>query len=230
MIKNLIQTYIRKTKNTEFTFDRSVSSSVIFHLFLKKIIGLLRGLRFLLTNKKFNSIFVGKGLILENKKNIKIGNNVTIGNYVKLSGLGKEKLNIGNNVSIGSFSQVIISTSFNNIGNHISIGNNVGFGEFAYLGGGGGLTIGDDTIIGQYFSTHPENHIFTNRSKKIRDQGVTRIGIEIGKNCWIGSKVTILDGVNIGDNCVIASGAVVNKSFGNNILIGGVPAKVIKDI
>ena len=44
-------------------------------------------------------------------------------------------------------------------------------------------------------------------------QGVTRKGIKIGKNCWISSKVTILDGVKIGKNSVIASGAVVNKSF-----------------
>ena len=72
--------------------------------------------------------------------------------------------------------------------------------------------------------------IFMNNNLNIRDQGVTRKGITIGKNCWIGSKVTILDGVSIGDNCVIASGAVVNKSFSNNKLIGGIPSKVLKEI
>ena len=113
---------------------------------------------------------------------------------------------------------------------YIFLGKNVGFGEFSYLGGAGGLEIGDDTIIGQYFSAHPENHNFNDDKKSIRLQGVSRKGIKIGKNCWIGSKVTILDGVNIGKNSVIASGAVVNKSFEDNVVIGGVPAKIIKKI
>lgn len=52
--------------------------------------------------------------------------------------------------------------------------------------------------------------------------------ITIGKNVWIGSKSVILQGVSIGDNCVVAVGAVVTKSFGDNLIIGGVPAKVIK--
>jgi acetyltransferase-like isoleucine patch superfamily enzyme len=62
----------------------------------------------------------------------------------------------------------------------------------------------------------------------IRLQGVSRKGIKIGKNCWIGSKVTILDGVEIGDSCIVAAGAVVNKSFPSNSVIGGVPAKILK--
>jgi len=230
MIKLILESYIRRTKNKDFTFDKNIHSSLLIKLFFDKSIALIRGLRFVTSNKKFNKIFVGKHLVLKNKSNIKIGNNVTIGNYVTLSGLGNKSLDIGNNVSIGSMSYVIISTSYNNIGSHITIGNNVGFGEFAYLGGAGGLNIGEDTIIGQYFSAHPENHVFTNNNLNIRDQGVTRKGITIGKNCWIGSKVTILDGVSIGDNCVIASGAVVNKSFSNNKLIGGIPSKVLKEI
>jgi acetyltransferase-like isoleucine patch superfamily enzyme len=133
-------------------------------------------------------------------------------------------------VGIGAYSRIIISTSFNNMGKYIVIGNNVGMGEFAYLGGGGGLKIGDDCIIGQYLSCHPENHIYTDALKPIREQGVTRKGIEIGKNCWIGSKVTITDGVIIGDNCIIAAGAVVTKSMPPNSLIGGVPAKVIRAV
>jgi acetyltransferase-like isoleucine patch superfamily enzyme len=89
------------------------------------------------------------------------------------------------------------------------------------------LSIGDDCIIGQYFSCHPENHYFSDVDQLIRHQGVHRKGIEIGKNCWIGSKVTILDGVTIGDGCVVAAGAVVHQSFPSNVVIGGVPAKVL---
>ena len=69
---------------------------------------------------------------------------------------------------------------------------------------------------------------FQNISEAIRQQGVTRKGINIGRNCWIGSKVTILDGVTIGEGCIIAAGAVVTQSFPENSVIAGVPAKLIK--
>ena len=52
--------------------------------------------------------------------------------------------------------------------------------------------------------------------------------VRIGNNCWIGSRVTILKGVTIGDNSVIAAGSVVTKDVPPNCLAGGIPAKVIK--
>jgi acetyltransferase-like isoleucine patch superfamily enzyme len=230
MIKNLIQAYINKTKNKDFIFDKDLKNSAITALAFSKTLALLRSLRLDYKIRKRNKVFVGRKLKLINKGNIVIGNNVSIGDYVTLSALGRGQLHIKDNVSIGSFSQLVISSSYNNLGSHITIGKNVGFGEFSFLGGGGGLDIGDNTIIGQYFSAHPENHNFSDSSKLIREQGVTRKGIKIGKNCWIGAKVTILDGVIIGDNCVIASGSVVNKPFDKNCLIGGVPSKLLKKI
>lgn len=151
-----------------------------------------------------------------------------LGDQVFLSALGNEGITLGDNVGLGAFSRVIVSTSLNQIGTYIRIGNNVGIGEYAYLGGAGGLEIGDDCIVGQYFSCHPENHNYEDIDTPIRLQGVNRKGIIIGKNCWIGSKVTILDGVNIGDGCILAAGSVVTKSFPANSIIGGVPAKILK--
>lgn len=62
----------------------------------------------------------------------------------------------------------------------------------------------------------------------IRKQGVNRKGIKIGSNCWIGAKVTILDGTIIGNGCIVAAGAVVRGQFPDNCVIGGVPAKILK--
>ena len=63
-----------------------------------------------------------------------------------------------------------------------------------------------------------------------RPEYIPRKGqIIIGNDCWIGRGATILGGVTIGDGCVIAAGSVVTKSFPDNVIIGGVPAKIIKD-
>jgi acetyltransferase-like isoleucine patch superfamily enzyme len=61
-------------------------------------------------------------------------------------------------------------------------------------------------------------------------QGIDRAGIVIENNVWVGANVTILDGVKIGENTIIAAGSVVTKSFDGYNLIGGVPAKIIKHL
>ncbi len=62
----------------------------------------------------------------------------------------------------------------------------------------------------------------------IRLQRVNHMGIRIGKNCWIGAKATILDRTIIGDGCIVVAGAVVSGIFPNNVIIGGVPAKILR--
>lgn len=203
---------------------------MLMSLFTEKAISLVRGiLVFIIHFKKPALVFLGSNVQFFNIKNIEVGKWVKIDRGAYLSGLGKGKLKLGNSVSVGAYSQLIISTSFNNIGEYISIGNNVGIGQFASLGGSGGLSIGDNCIIGQYFSCHPENHNYQSETVLIKNQGTTRAPIKIGENCWIGAKVTILAGVEIGPHSVIAAGAVVTKSMPANSIIGGVPAKVIKN-
>ena len=217
-------------KKPGFTFDEAVSSLVIRELMFQKLKTWIRGWRILSGGRIPSGLFLGKQVSLYNLPNIRFGKWVQLEDHVFVSALGRKPITFGSNVRIGAFSRLITSTTFHNAGSHITIGNNVGIGEFAYLGGAGGLEIGDDCIIGQYFSCHPENHCFDDPSQPIRLQGTTRQGIRIGRNCWIGSKVTILDGVTVGDNCVLAAGAVVTKNMPANSVIGGVPAKVIKPI
>ena len=65
-------------------------------------------------------------------------------------------------------------------------------------------------------------------NRLIKDQGVSRKGISVGNNCWIGAGAVFLDGAKIGNGCVVAANAVVRGTFGDNCVIGGVPAKVLK--
>ncbi|MEC4049271.1 acyltransferase [Flavobacterium sp. SUN046] len=226
-MKAIIQKIIQ-LRNPNFKFDEALNSFALFQFIWIQSCCMLRGMSVLLLFRNPKGMLLGKGVTFFNTPKIKWGKFLRLGNQVYVSALSKNGIHFGDNVSIGAFGRVIVSTSLNDIGDTIVIGNNVGIGEFAYLGGAGGLEIGDECIVGQYLSCHPENHNYQDTSISIRHQGVSRKGIKIGKNCWIGSKVTILDGVHIGDGSIIAAGSVVNKSFPENSIIGGVPAKLLK--
>lgn len=90
------------------------------------------------------------------------------------------------------------------------------------------VTIGDNCLIGPqvgiYTACHPLDPIERNSGKEFAQP------ITIGDNCWIGGHATINPGVTLGDNVVVASGAVVTKSFGDNVVIGGNPARILKEI
>lgn len=225
-MKRSIEKIIR-LRNPDFFLDTRVGARIILAFALKQCLMLLRGTRLLFYLRNPKGALLGSGVRLYYISRIRLGRLVKLDTGVYISALGYEGICLGDHVGIGAFSRVVVSTSLQHIGKGIRIGNNVGIGEFSYLGGGGGLDIGNDTIIGQYFSCHPENHLFDSRTVLIRHQGVSRTGIVVGKNCWIGSKVTILDGVTLGDGCVVAAGAVVTKSFPDGSIIAGVPAKQI---
>jgi acetyltransferase-like isoleucine patch superfamily enzyme len=227
MLRTIIS-YFGKLKNPKFQLSENVSSVILFSFLWDKMWGVIRGLRLIFHFKNPKLLMLGRNVTIRGNKFLKLGQSIQIGNNVSIIAYGNKGLTIGNYAWIGSHSSIKVSFSFNEFGDHIEIGNNVGIGEYAHLGGAGGLTIGDDCIIGPYFSCHPENHNFYSEDTLIRLQGVNRKGINIGKNCWIGAKVTILDGVSIGENCIIAAGSVVTKSMPSNAVLGGLPARVIK--
>lgn len=220
--------YVIRKRNPQFRFDTHLSGVMLMAFLWEQIGYFIRGYKLCFYFRNPKMALLGKGVEFFNLAGIKFGKFMKLGDGVYLRALGIEGIKLGNNVSIGAYSRLVVSTTLNHIGEFIRIGDNVGIGEFAYLGGAGGLEIGAETIVGQYFSCHPENHIIDDPEAAIRFQGVTRQGIRIGKNCWIGSKVTVLDGVRIGNGCVIAAGAVVTKSFPDNSIIGGVPARLLK--
>ena len=225
MIKSLLKVSVLKIKGRSIVFDEKVRDIDLLNLFYTQGISVIRGLF-----KLRKMVSLGSKVLIKAKHKTYFGKGVSIGDYCTLDALGHEGLSIGAGSSIGSFSLLKVSGTLTSLGKGINIGCNVGLGDFTHIGGAGGVVIGDDTIAGAYLSIHPENHVFTDINEAIRKQGVTRKGISIGKNCWIGAKVTILDGSIVGDGCVIAAGAVVNGVFPDHVVIGGVPAKILKEI
>lgn len=219
---------IIKLRNPKFKMNSQLKNTTLMKFVFGIIVDMIRGMKVALYFKNPKFAMFKSNVRIFNISNINWGKFLKIGQGAYLSALTNKSISLGNNVSIGAFSRIVVSTTLNNLDGYIQIGNNVGLGEFAYLGGAAGLEIQNDCIIGQYFSCHPENHNYANLEIPIRLQGVSHQGIKIENNCWIGSKVTILDGVTIGSGCVIAAGSVVTKSFPTNCVIAGVPAKLIK--
>lgn len=224
MIKSILIYAVLKIKKRDLVLDDAITNAYIFTLCRRQLFSFIRGL---IKFKKLVSI--GPSATLTCITNIKCASGVTLGSHLTMDALGGEGIHIGSGSSIGSFSLIKVSGTLTDLGEGIHIGTNVGIGEFAHLGGAGGVEIGDDSIIGAYFSVHPENHNFHDKEQLIRLQGVTRQGIKVGQNCWIGAKVTLLDGSVIGNGCVVAAGAVVRGVFPDNVVIGGVPARILKE-
>ena len=111
-------------------------------------------------------------------------------------------------------------------GKNIIIGKNVFINSGCRFQDQGGITIGDGTLIGHNVVLATLNHDIAPEKRSI----IHPAPIRIGKNVWIGSSVTVIAGVTIGDNSVVAAGAVVTKDVPENTIVGGVPAKVIKTL
>ncbi len=93
----------------------------------------------------------------------------------------------------------------------------------------GRVTIGDAARIASYAVLVGENHEFGDLDARIMDQRLTSLGIVIDDDVWIGANVTVVDGVHIGAHSVIAAGAVVTHDVAPYSVMGGVPARLIRD-
>ena len=213
-------------KKEEFSLDDKISFGYLVIFLSAKFFAYLR---LIVKFKTFRLGFIGKNSSIFSSHQIIFGKNLSIETDCVINALAKSGIVFGDNVSIQKRTIIECTGSLKHLGQGLVVGNNVGIGSNSFLGCAGGIEIGDDTIIGNYASFHSENHNFDKDDIPIRLQGVNHKGIKIGKDCWIGAKVTILDGTILGNGCVVAAGAVLNgKEYQSNSIIGGVPAKVIK--
>ena len=94
----------------------------------------------------------------------------------------------------------------------------------------GPVCIGRHVNLAQGITVTALNHNFSDPSRRINEQGVDTRPVVIGDDVWIGANAVILPGVTIGKHVVVAAGAVVTKDVPDNCVVGGVPAKILKQI
>lgn len=120
----------------------------------------------------------------------------------------------------------LIPPFYTDCGKNIHIGNHVYINTGCTMQDQGGIYIGDGALIGHHCMIATLNHGFAPEHR----HDLHPLPVRIGNNVWVGANVTILPGVSIGDNAIVAAGAVVTKDIPANMLAAGIPAKVIRQI
>ena len=112
----------------------------------------------------------------------------------------------------------------------IHIGRDSLIGEYTVIRGQGGVTIGDRVYTSPMVQIIAVNHVFDDPQRVFVEQGITAEGIVIEDDVWIGSGAVITDGVRVAKGAVIAAGAVVTKDVAPHTIVGGVPARLLREI
>lgn len=135
---------------------------------------------------------------------------------------------MGDNLHIGTSSTVCQHCKLATCGGDLYIGSNVTIGDNAVITAQGGVTVEDHVIFADRVCLIANEHNYRDVSRPIKDQGGYSKPILIGAGSWLGINVTILQGTQIGKNCVVGAGSVVKGTFPDYCVIAGNPARVIK--
>lgn len=214
------------------SFPRYVWEQIFTALFgwIPTIIGI--GIRSIF----YRAILDVKGWVaIENKVRLSFASNITLGHGVYLDQntylhACPQGISIGEN-SIVMHGAILHVYNFRKIPHSgIKIGKNCLIGEYSVLRGQGGITIGDRVYTSPFTQILAVNHVIDDPNIPIINQGITAEGIVIEDDVWLGSAAIITDGVHIGRGSVIAAGAVVTSDIPENVVVAGIPAKIIRKI
>lgn len=203
---------------------------------LTSLLGPMPGALGLLLRKKLygrllkamgRAVVFGSGVILRHPPKIALGRAVVVSDGCILEARGETNLGI----EIGEHTVLGYRVMLRCKNGDIRIGRNVGIGACAglYAVSGNVLEVGDDVMIGPYAYFGGTQYHFQRLDVPISHQGPNpKGGIRIGSGTWIGAQVSVLDGIRIGRDAIVAAGSVVTKDVPDRAIVAGVPAKVIR--
>ncbi|MCC5847013.1 MAG: acyltransferase [Verrucomicrobia bacterium] len=170
-------------------------------------------------------VIFGRNLTLRHTHKIHLGDNVVIDDnaVIDAKGVNNRGIEIGDGVYIGRNTIVYCK------GGNIKLRDRANLSSNCQVFSSNDLTIGAGCMIGAYSYLLSGGEYDHKSEVPFADQDgmETKGPCVLGDNCWLGARVTVLDGVTIGENSVLAAGAVVTKSFPAKSIVGGVPAKEI---
>jgi len=123
-------------------------------------------------------------------------------------------------------STTVFPPFYTNVGRNIRLGRNVFINHACSFLDLGGITIEDEVMVGPRVNITSENHPVKSTRRKTLIPGA----VVIKRNAWIGGAASIMPGITIGENAVVAAGALVSKDVPANTVVAGIPAKVVKEL
>ena len=172
---------------------------------------------------------IENGVRLRFADHIRLGRNVYIDQGVYLHAC-PQGISIGDN-SLVMHGSILHVYNFRDLPHaFIRIGRDSLIGELNVLRGQGGITIGDRVYTAPLVQILAVNHVFDDPTRPIIEQGITAEGITIEDDAWIGAGAIVTDGVRIGRGAVVAAGAVVTADVPAHTVVGGAPARVLREI
>ncbi len=174
-------------------------------------------------------VIIGRNVVLRHPRKIRIGGGVILDDncMVDAKGQDNEGIALGDGVFIGRGSIVYCKNGNMTLGNRVSVSSS------CTLFSSNDLTIGTGTLIGAYsYILSGGEYDLASPLPFIDQDGMKTAGpLTIGDDCWLGTRVTVLDAAgSIGDHCVIGAGAVVTKPIPPDSVAAGVPARIIKQL
>jgi len=180
-----------------------------------------------LLKKCGRGVVFGRDVVLRCPNRIEIGENVIVDDGVVLDarGAGEEGLVIASGVFLGRDTVLSCKAA------PISVGENTNLGAGCLVQAESPVRIGRDVLFASYcYLVGGGNHGFDRTDLPIIQQpSVKKGGIAIGDGSWLGARVTVLDGANVGEGCVLGAGAVVTKPLDAWSVAVGVPAKALRN-
>lgn len=162
-------------------------------------------------------------------RHLHVGAGVKIEDHAEVHCLSRRGVWLGGGVTIGRGASIRPSSYYGGeLGEGLRIGEGTAIGAYSWIGASGFVEIGAKVLFGPRVVVIPENHNFSDVTVPIKEQGVTREGVVIGDDCWIGANATILSGVHIGRGSIVASNSVVNRNVPSYSIVGGIPARIIR--
>jgi len=166
----------------------------------------------------------GRGITIRHPNRITIEDNVVIDDFCVLDAKGLD--NNGIYISEGTFigrSSIIYCKN-----GDIILGRNVNISFNSMVFSGSRVSLGENVILASFVYIIGGGHDYSRTDIPVSDQEKPSLGIEVGKNCWLGAGVKVFDGVKIGQDTIVGAGAVVVKDIPEFSIAAGVPARVAK--
>lgn len=163
-------------------------------------------------------------ILIDKTAKISFGHHVELRRNVEIRAHGTSQIAIDNNVRIDRGVRILAANNA-----RISLSKKVRIGLYSVLNGGDSISIGEGALISGFVYLQTSMHGFKNKNEMVQNQGYSHAPVVLEKDTWLGTHAVILPGVTLAQGTVVGSNAVVTQSTPKYAVVGGVPAKIIKE-